>query len=109
MGNRELLALVLALQEWWQWLESTAQLFVVWTDHKNLAYLRGAKCPNSRQARWALFLGHFKFALTYQPGSKNIKPDALSRQFTADKPNQELESILPPACVVGAVTWQVEE
>lgn len=30
--------------------------FLVWTDHKNLKYIRTANCFNSRQAgRWALF------------------------------------------------------
>lgn len=30
---------------------------MIWTDYKNLAYLRGTKWLSSRQARWALFLG----------------------------------------------------
>lgn len=37
MGNRELLALVMVLQEWRHWLEGTAEPFIVWTDHQNLA------------------------------------------------------------------------
>ncbi|KAI3358646.1 hypothetical protein L3Q82_015058, partial [Scortum barcoo] len=80
VGNRELLAVVLALQEWQHWLEGAEQPFLVWTDHKNLAYLRSAKRLNPRQARWALFLSRFEFTLTYRPGSHNTKPDALSRQ-----------------------------
>ena len=31
------------------------QPFIVWTDHKNLEYIRQAKRLNSCQARWALF------------------------------------------------------
>jgi len=57
VGNRELLAVVLALAEWRHWLEGCETPFIVWTDHKNLTYLRNAKRLNSRQARWALFLG----------------------------------------------------
>ncbi|KAI3356920.1 hypothetical protein L3Q82_003348 [Scortum barcoo] len=45
VGNRELLAVVLALQEWRHWLEGAEQPFLVWTDHKNLAYLRSCKAP----------------------------------------------------------------
>lgn len=37
---------------------------------------------NSRQTRWGLFFGHFAFALTYWPGSKNTKP---SRQFAVNQ------------------------
>lgn len=51
VGDRELLAIKLALEEWRHWLEGTTQPFVVWTDHKNLAYLQTAKRLNARQAR----------------------------------------------------------
>ncbi|KAK7879248.1 hypothetical protein WMY93_033967 [Mugilogobius chulae] len=122
IGNRELLAVVLALQEWRHWLEGSELPFVVWTDHKNLAYLRSAKRLNSRQARWALFLGRFNFILTYRPGSRNIKPDALSRLSAPDIPESPPTSILPatcfieddsspdpPAsCLVGSVHWEIE-
>uniref|UniRef100_A0A671X748 Gypsy retrotransposon integrase-like protein 1 n=1 Tax=Sparus aurata TaxID=8175 RepID=A0A671X748_SPAAU len=108
VGNRELLAVVLALQEWRHWLEGAVHPFVVWSDHKNLSYLRSARRLNSRQARWALFLGRFNFTLTYRPGPKNLKPDALSRQFAPAEEKPETETILPPSCVVGAVRWEVE-
>ena len=79
VGNRELLAVKLALEEWCHWLEGTVQPFVVWTGHRNLEYIQSAKRLNSRQARWALFFGRFNFSLTYRPGSWNTKADALSR------------------------------
>jgi len=82
--------------------------FIVWTDHKNLEYLQTAKRLNSRQARWALFFGRFDFALTYRPGSRNIKPDALSRQFSTSDSSSEPEPILPSACFIAAVTWEIE-
>ena len=111
IGNRELLAVKLALEEWRHWLEGTTQPFLVWTDHKNLEYIRSAKRLNSRQARWALFLTRFNFTLSYRPGSRNLKPDALSRQFL--KGEEELTSasdtILPSARLVAAVIWGVEE
>lgn len=55
VGNKELLAVVLALQEWRHRLEGSAQPFVVWTDHKNLSYLWSIKRLNSRQVRWGSF------------------------------------------------------
>ncbi|KAI3370804.1 hypothetical protein L3Q82_007122 [Scortum barcoo] len=63
----------MALEEWRHWLEGSTQPFVVWTDHKNLAYIQTAKRLNSRQARWSLFFSRFDFVLTYRPGSRNIK------------------------------------
>lgn len=69
MGDRELLAIKLALEEWRHWLENAAQPFVVWMDHKNLEYIRSAKRPNARPARWALFFTRFQLSITYRPGS----------------------------------------
>lgn len=42
VGNRELLAVKLTVEEWRHWLEGTEQPFVVWTDHKNLVYIQSA-------------------------------------------------------------------
>ena len=109
VGNRELLAMKLALEEWRHWLEGAEQPFVVWTDHKNLSYIQTAKRLNSRQARWSLFFGRFNFTLTYRPGSRNIKPDALSRQFNTGNTPASPDTILSPSCLkVAAVTWEME-
>ncbi|XP_061136628.1 uncharacterized protein LOC133155378 [Syngnathus typhle] len=109
VGDRELLAVKQALEEWRHWLEGAQQPFLVWTDHKNLQYIKNAKRLNSRQARWSLFFNSFNFTLSYRPGSKNAKPDALSRVYSPDPETKEPEPILHPRCVVGAVTWPIEE
>ncbi|KAK3522299.1 hypothetical protein QTP86_001899 [Hemibagrus guttatus] len=49
IGNRELLAIKLALEEWRHWLKGAKHPFVVLTDHKNLEYLRAAKRLNPGQ------------------------------------------------------------
>uniref|UniRef100_A0A4W5N0X4 ribonuclease H n=1 Tax=Hucho hucho TaxID=62062 RepID=A0A4W5N0X4_9TELE len=100
IGNRELLAVKLALEEWRHWLEGSGVPFTVWTDHKNLEYIRSAKRLNSRQARWALFFGRFDFSLSYRPGSKNVKPDALSRVFDRSERPATPECILPERLIV---------
>uniref|UniRef100_A0A672F8Z2 Gypsy retrotransposon integrase-like protein 1 n=1 Tax=Salarias fasciatus TaxID=181472 RepID=A0A672F8Z2_SALFA len=108
IGNRELLAVKLALEEWRHWLEGAEHPFIVWTDHKNLEYIRSAKRLNSRQAQWTLFFGRFRFTLTYRPGSRNVKPDALSRQFSVEEPSDETASILPKTCILASLTWEIE-
>ncbi|KAG5270294.1 hypothetical protein AALO_G00191040 [Alosa alosa] len=50
VGDRELLAIKLALDEWRHWPEGAQHPFVVWTDHKNLEYVQKAKRLNSMQA-----------------------------------------------------------
>ncbi|KAG1925598.1 hypothetical protein F2P79_025429 [Pimephales promelas] len=94
VGNRELLAMKLALEEWRHWLEGAIEPFIVLTDHKNLEYLRSAKRLNPRQARWALFFTRFNFTVTYRPGSKNTKADALSRQTEETNSNPNPERVL---------------
>ncbi|KAI2667850.1 Transposon Tf2-9 polyprotein [Labeo rohita] len=82
--------------------------FIVWTDHKNLEYIRTAKRLNSRQARWALFFGRFDFTLSYRPDSKNIKPDSLSRIFDrSDRPSTP-ECIFPETLILSTLTWEVK-
>uniref|UniRef100_A0A8C6M9F2 Gypsy retrotransposon integrase-like protein 1 n=1 Tax=Nothobranchius furzeri TaxID=105023 RepID=A0A8C6M9F2_NOTFU len=79
-----------------------------WTDHKNLAYLKEAKRLNSRQSRWSLFFTRFNFIISFRPGTKNVKPNALSRQYSSDK-DQEPATILPPSCVLGSITWDISQ
>lgn len=64
----------LAMEERRHWLEGAEQPFLVLTE-----YLKMAKHLNSPQARWALFFNRFHFTLSYCPGTKNSKADALSR------------------------------
>lgn len=108
VGDRELLVVKTALEEWRHWLEGAELPFVVWTDHKNLEYLKKAKRLNPRQARWALFFSRFNFSLSYRPGAKNVEPDILSRLHTPESNPESDSTILPAACFVGAITWEVE-
>ncbi|KAM4582555.1 uncharacterized protein V3H82_006561 [Fundulus diaphanus] len=48
-------------------------------------------------------------ANTFRPGSKNAKPDALSRQFDPDSLREEPEPILPTSIVVANLSWEIEQ
>ncbi|XP_078812567.1 uncharacterized protein LOC144996750 [Oryzias latipes] len=81
VGNRELLAIKLALEEWRHWLE----------------------------ARWCLFFDRFNFTITYRPGSRNIKPDALSRKYCSSDDQDNTEAtIIPSTSIIGNITWDIE-
>lgn len=54
------------------------------------------------------FYHRFNFTFSYRPGSKNAKPDALSRLPDPESSCENPFYILPPSCVVGAITWGVE-
>ncbi|CAJ0968840.1 unnamed protein product, partial [Ranitomeya imitator] len=105
VGNRELLAMKWAFEEWRHWLEGTKHRVVVLTDHKNLIYLESAKRLNPRQARWSLFFSRFDFVVSYLPGSKNVKADALSRSFWPDSPGVlEPVGILKEGVILSAIS-----
>ncbi|KAK3511178.1 hypothetical protein QTP70_032223, partial [Hemibagrus guttatus] len=108
IGNLELPAIKLALEEWRHWLEGAKHPFVVLTNHKNLEYLRAAKRLNLRQARWALFFTRFQFTISYRPGPKNIKADALSRLHGREEPSDEPEPILPEKLFASPISWSEE-
>lgn len=108
IGNRELLAIKLALEEWHHWLEGARFPFTVLTDHKNLQYLREAKRLNPRQARWALFT-RFQFSIRYRPGTQNVCADALSRVHSPEISSEEPETILPASVVVSPTQWSLDE
>jgi len=78
--DKEMLAIICALEEWRHFLEGATHLVEIWTDHKNLEYFMTAKKLNHRQARWFLHLARFDFLLHHRPGRTMGKPDALSRR-----------------------------
>uniref|UniRef100_A0A9J7ZNK5 Integrase catalytic domain-containing protein n=1 Tax=Cyprinus carpio carpio TaxID=630221 RepID=A0A9J7ZNK5_CYPCA len=99
---------MLVLEEWRHWLEGSGVPFIVWTDHKDLEYIKTAKRLNSRQARWALFFGGLDFSLSYRPGSKNIKPDSLSRILKRSEHLSTPKCILPETLIVSTLRWEIE-
>uniref|UniRef100_A0A6Q2Y968 Gypsy retrotransposon integrase-like protein 1 n=1 Tax=Esox lucius TaxID=8010 RepID=A0A6Q2Y968_ESOLU len=109
VGNRELLAIKLALEEWRHWLEGALHPFLVLTDHRNLEYLQSAKRLNPRQARWSLFFNRFRFSVSYVPGKKNAKADSLSRLFEQPTCPLSPETILPSTCRVGPIRWDIQD
>ena len=57
--DQELLAVILALEEWCQYLQGTTHPVTIITDHKNLSYVKDSRKLSRCQARWSLFLQDF--------------------------------------------------
>ena len=77
--DKELLAIVRALEIFYHYLEGRDDNLEIWTDHCNLVYFMTKQKLTRRQARWALYLSRFKFTIVHKPGTQN-KSDALSRR-----------------------------
>ena len=113
--DKEMLAVVRALEEWQHFLEGAHHKFEIWTDHKNLEYFMSAKKLNQRQARWSLYLSRFDFRMHHRPGRSMGKPDALSRRAdhsTGSDDNDNMVLLQPELFAVRAlegITLEGEE
>ena len=90
--NKEMLAIMLALGEWRQYLMGILEDFEIWTDHQNLQYFRKPQKLNRRQARWMTELGEYHFKLLHKPGKTHVKPDILSRRPDLDRGEKDNEN-----------------
>ena len=77
--DKELLAIYKAFCSWRHYLEGSANLVDVITNHKNLEYFTTTKLLTRRQARWSEFLSQFNLVVRFRPGKLGTKPDALTR------------------------------
>jgi len=104
--DKEMLAIIRALEEWRHFLEGAADKFEIWTDHKNLEYFMSAKKLNRRQARCSLTLARFDFVMHHRPGKTMGKPDALSQRAnhgSGVEDNRDITLLTPNFFVVCAL------
>ena len=80
--DKEMLAVIRALEEWRAELEGLQrkERFEILTDHRALEYFMKTKKLNARQARWAEFLSRFYFLIRYRPGKQNTLADLYHDQ-----------------------------
>jgi len=89
--DKELLAVIFALEEWRCYLLDTKEPFEIWTDHRNLTYFKKPHKLNARHMRWYLTIQDYDFKIKYIPGTQNSKADVLSRLpwYKNDIPEQK--------------------
>lgn len=75
--ERELLAIIWAVKNFRPYLYGNK--FIIYTDHRPLAWLDSLKEPNSKLTRWRLRLQEYDFETKYKAGKQNTNADALSR------------------------------
>jgi len=78
--DKELMAIIKALEEWRPECEGAAYPLQLITNHKNRKYFMTKKLLNRRQARWSEFLTRFDYEIVYRPGKSNGKADTLTRR-----------------------------
>ena len=75
--EKELLALVFAVQKWEQYL--LGNHFIIKTDQKSLKWLLQQKISTPFQQFWLSKLMGFDYEIQYKSGTENMAADALSR------------------------------
>ena len=92
VSEKECYAVVYALKKYRHYL--IYKHFILYTDHNPLEYCLSFHNPNSRIARWGVFLQEYNYTIKYKPGSKHNNVDTLSRYPYEPPENEEFEPIL---------------
>jgi hypothetical protein len=75
--NHKLLAIMMALDHWQQYLGWTKVPFTIMMDHTNLQYWKSPQNLTWCMGRWHLDLQEYDYEILYIPGKENGPPDAL--------------------------------
>ena len=94
--DKELLAIVRAVQEWRHILLSGEQPFEILMDHRNLVYYRDPQRLSQRQARWSVQLQDYEFTIRPVLGKGNHPVDELSRPLDVKPHLKPMLMILLP-------------
>uniref|UniRef100_A0A0W0G5Q8 Reverse transcriptase-rnase h-integrase n=2 Tax=Moniliophthora roreri TaxID=221103 RepID=A0A0W0G5Q8_MONRR len=110
--DRELFAIVRALETWRHHLMEGPYPVTVLCDHKNLTYFRTAQKLNQWQARWSLILSLFDLRLVHVPGREMVQSDALSRRGDhvqgTDNDNEDV-ILLPERLFVNVINVELHD
>ena len=79
-SEKEILALLLALQHYNFYITAAQLPLVIYTDHNPLVFLNRLKNKNQRLLRWSLTLQGYDLDIRHIPDKENVIADALSRQ-----------------------------
>jgi hypothetical protein len=78
--DKEMLAIVRALEHWRAELMGLQTQLPIYSDHKALEYFMTKRQLTARQARWAELLSQYNFCIEYRTGKSNERADALTRR-----------------------------
>lgn len=88
--EKELLAIVWAVESFRHYLYANTIPFLVITDHRPLVYLMEMKNPSSRLFNWKLKLMEYQFEVVHLKGKMNVVADALSRVVWPEAPERAI-------------------
>jgi len=100
IGDKELLAIINALEKWHIYLHLLPRLFTILTDHHNLQTFTTKALLSRRQARWGQEIAQYDFKILFRPGKDNDKTDVLTRRCgdlpeEGDDRAQPIQALIP--------------
>ena len=102
--DRELLAIIHALDHWCHYLQGTRHPVTLLTDHKNLTYFHQPQKLSHCQARWMMFLQDFDLHFVHVPGTALGPTDALSCLPNSDLSSDNTDvTLLPNDLFISAI------
>ena len=108
--DRELLAIIQALEEQWYHIQGSPHTTIILSDHKNLTYYREAWKLNQWQAQWSLYLSEFDVKLVHTPGHKMIQSDTLSwPDFIPEKDTDNDIIMLPENLFINLIDIDLQQ
>jgi len=100
--DKELLAIINAVEKWHIYLHQLPRPFTILTDDHNLQTFTTKTLLSYRQARWAQEIAQYDFKILFHPGKDNGKVDALTRR-SGDLPEEgddrarPIQALIPTA------------
>jgi hypothetical protein len=109
--DRELYAIIYALDKWKYLLLGGEHTLTIHCDHKNLTYYRTPQRLTARQARWWTNLSRYNYQLIHIPGAKLIQADTLSRRpdHTKGEEDDELVTMLPKEQFISLIATDLRD
>lgn len=93
--ERELMAIVYALEHVRAWAQTAAGRPRILTDHKALVKFMEKKKWNPRLERWGATLLDYMPEIEFIAGDQNIVADAMSRQWGGEEPDRRTRIVEP--------------
>ena len=78
--DKEMLAVIAALQHWKHLIFKPKIPLEIITDHSALQYFGTKQSLSERQIHWMEILSEYDYTIKHQPGKDAVIPDALSRR-----------------------------
>jgi hypothetical protein len=92
--ERELLAILKALEHWRPHLVATETPVLILTNHANLTFWKNPRKVNRRVARWFATLQDYNLLIKHVPGKLHAAPDMLSRLPGMDRGEDDNQDVI---------------